>query len=217
MARKTKKAPAKARKRATKAKTRARKPRERAVILRRNAAPTRARSRPKDEPDEEENERRPLTERMEDMGPSHVVAAVAGGSLANVAGVVATAQGWIGPKWAAGSLMGGGLTTAAAGWYWDSDHAMATGAGIAAAGAFSIVNQLAVDAYEAMEKKAQEKRARKKVEEEKKEREQRLAEARTLLDEEAKKKGTRNARRIVVLDQEGEPIDAEFEEIPNAA
>ena len=90
--------------------------------------------------------------------------------------------------------------TTAAGWYWERDHMMAAGVGMATAGAFSIANQVAIDTYEAMEKRAEERRAKQEAEQEAK----RLAEARALLD---KHNQTRNARRFVVLDQDGDVID----------
>lgn len=219
MARKPKKAedkPKSKKKDKGKGKAEAKKPKKRAaVILRRNAAPSRARAPDKAEAlaKADDDARTPIVERIEDMGGSHVAAAVIGGSIGNVVGVIAAAQGWIGPKWAAGVLMGGGLSAMAAGWYWEKDHVMATGAGVTAAGAFSMVNQVAVDAYEAVERKAEEKRARKEAEEAEKERKKRLDDARALLEDEAKKKATRNARRIVILDRDGEPIDADFEEV----
>lgn len=179
------------------------------MIIRRNAAPKRARA-PSD--DQEERERKALTERMDEMGGSHVAAGVGAGAIGNVLGVIAVGKGWVSPKWTAGLLMGSGAATMAAGWYWEWDHVMAVGAGMTTAGAFSITNQLAVDAYEAMETKAAEKRKKREEEEAEKERLKRLADARELLEAEAEKKKTRNARRIVILDGNGEPLDADFEE-----
>ena len=69
-----------------------------------------------------------------------------------------------------------------------------------------MTNQVSVDAYEAMEKRAEEKRARKEAEESAKEREKRLADARALLEAEKQQK-TRNARRFVILDENGESLD----------
>ncbi len=171
------------------------------VVIRRNAAPRRA------EPDAEveTDGRTPLTERFEEMGGSHAAAAVGAGAVGNVLGVIAVGQGWIGPKLTAGLMMGSGAATTAAGWYWDADHLMAAGAGLTTAGAFSLTNQYAVDAYEAMEKKAEEKREKAAAERAQTEKARRLAEARALLATEAKK--TRNGRRIVVMDDDGEVIE----------
>ena len=168
------------------------------MIIRRNAAPVRARKAAREE--EEESERQALTERLEGMDGSHVAAGIGAGALANVLGVITVGRGWVGPKTTAGILMGTGAVTTAAGWYWERDHMMAAGVGMATAGAFSIANQVAIDAYEAMEKRAEERRAKQEAEKEAK----RLAEARALLE---KHNQTRNARRFVVLDQDGEVID----------
>ncbi len=146
-----------------------------------------------------------MTTRVDDMSGSHVASGIGAGTLANAVGVLMVGKGWIGPKLTAGLLMGTGVATAAAGWYWEMDHMMAAGAGVATAGTFSMTNQLAVDAYMAMEERAAEKRKKAAAEEESKEREKRLADARALLAEE-KKKQQRNGRRIVVLDQNGDPI-----------
>ena len=167
------------------------------MIIRRNAAPVRSRTVVKQE---EESEREALTHRIEGMDGSHVAAGIGAGALANVLGVITVGRGWIGPKTTAGLLMGAGALTTAAGYYWERDHMMAAGVGVATAGAFSIANQVAIDAYEAMEKRADEKRAKQEAEKEAK----RLAEARALLD---KHNQTRNARRFVVLDQDGDVID----------
>ena len=165
------------------------------MIIRRNAAPARARPAPV----AEEPERTALSERIESMDGSHVAAGVGVGALANVLGVITVGRGWVGPKTTAGLLMGAGALTTAAGYYWERDHMMAAGVGVATAGAFSIANQVAIDAYEAMEKRADEKRAKQEAEKEAK----RLAEARALLE---RHNQTRNARRLVVLDQDGEVI-----------
>ena len=176
------------------------------MIIRRNAAPVR-RTR-----DDEAAERRPLTTRIDEMGGSHVAAGVGFGALGNVMGVVAVGQGWIGPKTTAATLMGVGTAATAAGWYTERDHLMAAGIGLTAAGAFSISNQLAVDAYEAMEKRAEEKRAKKEAARAEEERAKRLAEARALLEKEEKEK-PRNARRVVVVneyDEHADPGDDEY-------
>lgn len=153
------------------------------MIIRRNAAPRSA-------PVEPESERTPITERLQDMGSTHVAASIGAGVAGNALGVLAVGQGWIGPKLTASLIMGGGVATTAAGYYWEADHMMAAGAGLTAAGTFSLVNQYAVDAYEATERRAQEKR-------EKREFEKRRADARTLLPVDSTQ--TAN-RRLNILD-----------------
>ena len=197
MAAKKKKAATRGKSRGTASsrKSKKREPPAKKMIIRRNAAPARARPAPV----AEEPERTALSERIESMDGSHVAAGVGIGALANVLGVITVGRGWIGPKTTAGLLMGAGALTTAAGYYWERDHMMAAGVGVATAGAFSIANQVAIDAYEAMEKRADEKRAKQEAEKEAK----RLAEARALLE---RHNQTRNARRLVVLDQDGEVI-----------
>lgn len=167
------------------------------MVIRRNAVPARTRQTSKSE---EESERTALTERVEGMDGTHVAAVIGAGTLANVLAVIAVGRGWIGPKVIAGLCIGAGAATTAGGWYWERDHMMAAGVGMAAAGAFSIANQVSIDAYESMEKRAEEKKAKKEAEAEAK----RLADARALLEQH---KQTRNAHRLVVLDQDGDIID----------
>ena len=62
------------------------------MIIRRNAAPKRARA-PSD--DQEERERKALTERMDEMGGSHVAAGVGAGAIGNVLGVIAVAMAMV--------------------------------------------------------------------------------------------------------------------------
>ena len=119
--------------------------------------------------------------------------------------MTAVGQGWLGPKTSAGILIGAGVATIGAGWYWEWDHMMSMGAGLTAAGTFSLANQLSVDGYRAMEKRAQEKRAKAEAEKEEKEHQKRVADARALIQAEEKKK--RNARRIVLVDQDDESAD----------
>lgn len=70
------------------------------------------------------------------MGSSHVAAGIGAGTLANAVGVLLVGKGWVGPKLTSALLMGAGAATAAAGWYWDMDHMLAAGTGVAAAGTF---------------------------------------------------------------------------------
>jgi hypothetical protein len=172
------------------------------MIIRRNAAP----SRPATSNGKEEG-RKPLTRRVEEMGSSHVAAGIGAGALGSAAGVIMVGQGWVGPKTTAGVLMGSGVATTAAGWYWEADHVMAAGLGLTAAGAFSLTNQFAIDAYEAMEKRAEEKRDKQTKEQAEQDRGRRNAEARDLIEAEAKRQQMRNSRRIVVVDADGEVIE----------
>lgn len=172
------------------------------MLIRRNAAPIRSKS---SSTKNDEPSRTSMGERFDGMGGSHVAAGIGAGALGNICGIVAVGQGWVGPKITAGLLMGTGVAATAAGWYWEMDHMMAAGAGLTTAGAFSMTNQIAVDTYEAMEKKAEERQQKGKKEADAKEREKRLADARALLAAEQGKQ--RNTRRIVVMDQNGEPID----------
>ncbi len=87
---------------------------------------------------------------------------------------------------------------------------MAAGVGLTTAGAFSMTNQIAVDAYEAMQKKAKEKREKAEAAQAEKDKAERLAEARALLEAEGNK--PRNGRRIVVMDEDDTII-----EFPEAA
>ena len=184
-------------------------PKETAIILRRNASSMRTRDvrAPAREPKTEraEGERAPLTERIDNMGGSHVTASIGAGMAGSALAVAAVGKGWVGPKTSAGILMGAGAVGMVAGWWLESDHLMTAGAGLAAAGTFSVANQVSVEAYDALEKRAAEKRAKNEAEEEDEEQEKRLAEARALIEKEGKKK-QRNARRIVILDRDGNPI-----------
>lgn len=198
---------------ATKPKTQTKKreppKREQAVIVRRNASPMRTRdvraTRQEPKRAQAEGERTPLTERIDSMGGSHVTASIGAGMAGSALAVAAVGKGWVGPKTGAGILMGAGAVGMVAGWWLEWDHLMTAGAGLAAAGTFSVANQVSVEAYDALEKRAAEKRAEKEAEEEEKEQQKRLAEARAVIEEDAKKK-QRNARRIVILDRDGRPI-----------
>jgi hypothetical protein len=171
------------------------------MIIRRNAALSRPIA------SSMETQRAPLTRRVEGMDGSHVTAGAVAGALGTVAGVVVAGQGWIGPKVTAGILMGAGAATTAAGWYWDADHLMVAGVGITAAGTLSLTNQFAVDAYEAMEKRAEEKREKKGQEQAEQDQKRRNAEARAIIETEAQRQQMRNSRRIVVVDTDGEVIE----------
>jgi len=149
--------------------------------------------------------RRTLSERVAGMGASHVVAAVGSGTAFTALSVTAVGQGWIGGKTSAGIMMGVGTATAAVGVYGEHDHLMMAGAGVAAAGAVSMANQLAVDGYEAVEKRAAERKAKKQAEKEAQEAAEKLAEARALVEAEDKKR--RNAQRIVITDEYGNPME----------
>ena len=177
------------------------------TVIRRNAAPATV-----DVSDEvaDTAERTALTAHIDEMGGSHMAAGIGAGAVGNAASILMVGQGLIGPKWAATLLMGTGAAATAAGWYWEMDHLMAAGIGITASGAFSVANQLAVEAHDAIEKRAEEKRARRDAEASDKARAQRLAEARALL--EAEKNKTRNAARFVILDEDGQPLDFELME-----
>jgi len=161
------------------------------MVIRRNAAPVRAASAKPAQP--KKSERTPIVERMQDMGGGHVAAAIGAGAAGNIIGVIAVGQGWLSPKTSAGLLVGTGAATTAAGYYWESDHVMAAGAGLTAAGTFSLINQYAIDAYEAGEKRAQEKKA----ERDKKNEAKRIADAHALVEAE-KQKERRNARFVVI-------------------
>lgn len=143
-----------------------------------------------------EEERAPILERVSNMGGSHVAAVAASGVVCNALGVLSIGKGWTGPKTTAGLMMGAGAVATGSGWYWDMDHVMAMGVGATAAGAFSMANILAVDTYDAMEKRAAEKRKKLQTEEEAKDKQKRLVEARALIAAENKKH--RNARRITI-------------------
>lgn len=124
-----------------------------------------------------------MGERFDGMGGSHVAAMFGAGTAATALGVTMVGQGWIGPKLTAGLLTGSGLLASLAGYYWDSDHVMAAGVGMTTAGGFSLANQFAVDAYEAIERKAAEKRQEK--------------------EEAEASGGQRNGRRLVLLEPDG--------------
>lgn len=152
---------------------------------------------------EPESERTPIQERVQEMGGVHVAAGVGAGALGNMLGVLAVGKGWLGPKTTASILVGSGAAAATAGYFWESDHLMAAGAGLAAAGTFSLSNQYAIDAYESVEERAKEKRE----ERERKDMQKRLAEARLLIEAEKKEQIRRNgARHVVVLDAQGNEI-----------
>ena len=157
------------------------------VVIRRNAAP---RARKSDKSDE----RIPLKERVQDMDGSHVAAGIGAGALGNILGVLVVGQGWLGPKLTAGLLLGGGAAATAAGYYWEADHLMAAGAGLAAAGTFSLTNQYAVNAYETLEARAREKQAKR----EKEANQKRLAETKAVIQA-ATKKAARNASPHLVI------------------
>lgn len=182
----------------SKSKTRSKIVVRKASPSRRNAAPKR-RQEPKSEPaTETEPERMPFGERVQEMDGSHVAVGVGAGALGNMLGVLVVGRGWIGPKTTAGLLLGGGALASTAGYFWDSDHLMAAGAGLATAGTFSLANQYAIDAYEAVEERAKKKHD----ERERKDLQKRLAEARVIVEAESKAK--RNSQpRLVVIDQSG--------------
>ena len=100
MAAKKKKAATRGKSRGTASnrKSKKREPPAKKMIIRRNAAPARARPAPV----AEEPERTALSERIESMDGSHVAAGLGIGALANVLGVITVGRGWIGPKTTAG-------------------------------------------------------------------------------------------------------------------
>ena len=123
---------------------------------RRNAAPKRQ-SAPNVK-EAEEDTRAPMKDRLQNMDGSHVAAGLAAGAIGNTIGVLLVGQGWASPKATAGVLIGTGGAATAAGYWWEADHLMAAGAGLATAGTFSLANQYAVDAYESLEQKAKDKK-----------------------------------------------------------
>ncbi|MCG8423964.1 MAG: hypothetical protein MJE77_39230 [Proteobacteria bacterium] len=138
------------------------------VTIRRNANPD-------DSSSDDQNQSRPsIGERLQEMDGSHVGAGVAAGAVGNALGVLMVGMGWLGPKVTAGILLSTGATATTAGYLLERNHLMAAGTGLAAAGTFSLINQYAVDAYEALE----ERDKRKKQEREKEEHRKRLAAAR---------------------------------------
>ncbi len=149
---------------------------------------------------DDDDERNAFGDRLEEMGGSHVAAGVGAGTLGTALGVTLVGKGWIGPKLTAGLLAGTGLAASAAGYYWDADHLMAAGAGLAAAGTFSLANQYAIDTYEALEKKAKEKRKKTAEAVAEKEERDRVEAARETLAEDGKR---RNGRRLVIVDSDG--------------
>lgn len=159
-----------------------------AMIIRRNDTMMTTRSSLEQEP-----ESRTLGERVEDMGVSHVAAVATGAALSTAVVIGLVANGTLSPKTGAACQIGVGTAATAYGYHAEHDHLMMAGVGIASAGAFSMANQLAIDGYEALEKRAEARKA-KKAEEAKKE------------DAEKAKK-QRNARRIVVLDDDGRELD----------
>jgi hypothetical protein len=149
-----------------------------------------------------------IAERVNDIGGTHVATGAGVGIIGQALAVVATGKGWIGPKVTAVTLLGTGGATTAAGLYFEKGHLTAAGVGLTAAGALSLTNQLAVDAYESIERRADEKR--KKAEEERVagEHAKKLDEARALLEAEKKH---RNARRIEII----EPDDGDLYDDPD--
>lgn len=125
------------------------------TVPRRNAAPRR---QPASPAPEARDERTPMKERLQSMDGSHAAAGLAAGAIGNTIGVLLVGQGWASPKATAGVLIGTGGAATAAGYWWEADHLMAAGAGLATAGTFSLANQYAVDAYESLEKRARDKK-----------------------------------------------------------
>ena len=151
--------------------------------------------------DQPESERPTIKERVEEMDGSHVAVGVGAGALGNMLGVLVVGKGWVGPKTAAGLLVGTGALTTAAGYLWEADHVMVAGAGLATAGTFSLANQYAIDAYESLELRAKKKRQ----EQEQKELQKRLAEARVIVEADRKQQAVRNAGpRLMVVDVRGD-------------
>lgn len=147
-----------------------------------------------------EEVRTPLAERVQCMGATHVAACIGTGAAGNVLALTSVVKGWAGPKTSALALFGAGTAATAAGYYWEMDHVMAGGAGAMAAGAFSVANVLAVEAYGRMEEKEKEDDEKEAKEEEAKE----LAKARKLIADTEKQ---RNGRMFVAVDDDGKPLD----------
>ena len=177
-----------------------------AMIIRRNASPPKPVEVLPAPAEEEEDDEQTLAERM---GGWHVASGTAGAVLGQTMGVVVVGRGWLGPKLTSSLILGAGLSVAAAGYYWDVDHLLSGGTGMATAGALALTNHLAVESYLRLEERADKKREAKEIEAKAEEERKRLVEAHALVEseEERKKKKQRNARRIVVLDHTGRPID----------
>jgi hypothetical protein len=187
------------------------------MVIRRNAAPRAP--EPEPEPEATEPKRKAMRERVKSMGGSHVAAGIGAGALGNVLGVIAVGQGWLGPKTTAGILMGTGAAATTAGYVWSMDHVMAAGAGLTAAGTFSLVNQAAIYAYEADERKAKEKADKKAKEEAEVEKLKKIADAQRQLAEAQKvlqgqqqaaeqRQGLRNGpQRLTIVEAEQDEDD----------
>ena len=93
------------------------------------------------------------------MGTSHAAVGFGAGLLGNVLGIVAVGRGWVGPRLAAGLMVGGGGLVALAGHAAGSGYLTASGIGIATAGAYSAVTQLAIAMYERRAQSAEAKSA----------------------------------------------------------
>ena len=177
------------------------------LVIRNNSKPTRAAAlapAPAEQSDDND-ERAPILERIGDMGGTHLLAGIGGGVCGQAIALATVSNATLGPKTAAGVVMGAGGLTTGTGWYLDMDHVMAAGIGMTAAGTLALTNQLAADAYESIEKRAEDKRKKKDAEESDKRHAKALAEARALIEAEDKKH--RNARYIEIRDPSAPPPD----------
>ena len=174
------------------------------MVIRRNAAPRPAIAR------KARSERKAMAKRMQSMDASHVAVGVGAGAVGSIAGVVVVGQGWLSPKATAGVITGTGVATTTAGYLMESDHVMVAGAGLTAAGVFSLANQYAIEAYEGMEKRAEDKKEEAKAKE--------LAEGKQgqtssqnsqngQADKPKQAAHLRNGRRLIVIDGDGNPVD----------
>ncbi|MCG8419455.1 MAG: hypothetical protein MJE77_16110 [Proteobacteria bacterium] len=140
---------------------------------------------------DDQNQTRPsMGERLQELDGAHVGSGVAAGAVGNALGVLVVGLGWLGPKVTAGLLLGTGATATTAGYFLERNHLMAAGTGLAAAGTFSLINQYAVDAYEALDDRDR----RKKEEREQEEHRKRLAAARQV----SRQANQRNAHLRIV-------------------
>ena len=89
-------------------------------------------------------------ERMNELTIAHAAAGIGAGALGRVLGVLAVGRGVIGPKLAAGLMVGGGVAATAAGLSWGSGLLAGAGLGLAASGVMAAVTHAAVAVYEAI-------------------------------------------------------------------
>ena len=159
--------------------------------------------------EETDDKRTPFGERVANMGASHAATAAGAGVVSTAASVFIVGKGWASPKLTSGLVAGTGAAATAAGYHWESDHLMAAGVGMTAAGGILLSGQYAVDLYQGMEKRAADKRAKKEAEKESGKKGASDAKDRDKAD-----KGRRNARRIVIASQEHDDDVYEYDDQP---